>query len=101
MLQIWDYKNLKKFTTTNHFGKKCKGEFKELYDSHLVKYSIQLNMYKAILQRVLGIPIGKCYLVHFNYEQLNSEFQIHECLDLVWQCNIALDNLINEVKNGN
>ena len=96
--QIWDYKNLKQFTTTNFYDKKCKGEFEKFYDSHLVKYSIQLNMYKAILQRVLGIPIGKCYLVHFNYEQPNSQFEIHECLDLVHKCNKELDNLINEVK---
>ena len=98
--QIWDYKNLKKFTTTNHFGKTCKGVFQNIPDSHLVKYSIQLNMYKAILQRVLSIPIGKCYLVHFNYEEPENNFQIYECLDFEWKCQVALDQLIEEVRNN-
>ena len=96
--QIWDYKNLKKFTTTNFYGNKCKDVFEGITDSHLVKYSIQLNTYKVILQRELGIPIGKCYLVHFNYEQ-PDEFQIHECLDFEYKCNVAINNLINEVRN--
>jgi hypothetical protein len=98
--QIWDYKNLKDFTTNNYFGKKCKGEFSNLPDCHWIKYSIQLNMYKAILQRVTGIKIGKCYLVHFNYVDENAQFEIHECRDLQYQCNIELDNLISEVRKN-
>ena len=94
--QIWDYKNLKEFTTYNKYNKKCKYSFDHLDDCHLTKYSIQLNMYKAILQRVLGIKIGKCYLVHFNYLQGGDEFQVHECLDLQFECEKELDILIRE-----
>lgn len=96
--QIWDYKNLKDFKTGNYFGKNCKGAFYWCSDCHLVKYSIQLNMYKCILQRVLGVPIGKCYLVHFNYVKPEEGFKIHECIDLQRECNIELDKLINESK---
>jgi ATP-dependent exoDNAse (exonuclease V) beta subunit len=96
--QIWDYKNLKKFTTSNLFGKVGKGAFNWFADCHLVKYSIQLTMYKLILERVLGIRIGKCYLVHFNYEKDGDEFDIYPCLDVVKQCNIELDNLIQSHK---
>lgn len=96
--QIWDYKNLKDFSTTNNFGKRCKHSFRHLPDCHLSKYSIQLNMYKAILQRVIGIKIGKCYLVHFNYLSENEDFKIYECLDLQNECNIELDKLIEEEK---
>lgn len=95
--QIWDYKNLKQFTTTNYFGKRCKHSFGHLPDSHLAKYSIQLNMYKAILQRVLGVKIGKCYLVHFDYTIKDDTFEIYECLDLQKECEIELDKLISEV----
>lgn len=98
--QIWDYKNLKEFKTNNFFGKKCRESFKNLPDCHLTKYSIQLNMYKAILQRVLGIPVGRCYLVHFDYINPESNFNIYECLDLQYQCNKELDKLIYEVKNN-
>jgi ATP-dependent exoDNAse (exonuclease V) beta subunit len=99
--QIWDYKNLKEFKTTNYFRKTCKESFSRYADCHLVKYSIQLNMYKAILERVLGIAIGKCYLVHFNYKNPKQGFQVHECLDLQRLCNIELDKLIKEENNGN
>ena len=98
--QIWDYKNLKNMTTTNNFGQKGKDSFSTLPDCHLVKYSIQLNIYKAIIQRQLGIQIGKCYLVHFNSLKQSDDFDIYECYDLQRECNIELDRLINEVKNG-
>ena len=99
--QIWDYKNLKNMTITNNFGQKGKGSFNKLPDCHLVKYSIQLNIYKAIIQRQLGIQIGKCYLVHFNSLKQGNDFDIYECYDLQRECNIELDRLVSEVKNGN
>lgn len=94
--QIWDYKNLKNFTTTNWYNKKAKGSFHYLADCSLVHYSIQLNMYKAILERELGIKIGKCYLVHFDYVTPDANFKVYECLDLQSQCNKELDKLIKE-----
>lgn len=97
--QIWDYKNLKEFTTRNFYGKRCLGSFNYLEDTSQSHYSIQLNVYKAILQRVLGIKIGKCYLVHFNYQVPNSEFKVYECLDLQDECNIELDKLEAEYAN--
>lgn len=97
--QIWDYKNLKEYTTRNIYGKHAKESFKYLEDTTQTHYSIQLNMYKAILQRILGIPIGKCYIVHFNYTQPENGFNIYECLDLQNECNIELDKLEVEYAN--
>lgn len=94
--QIWDYKNLKEFTTTNYFNKWARESFAHLPDSSLTHYSIQLNMYKAIIQRELGIPIGGCYLVHFDYVNLDAQFKVYNCLDLQKQCNVELDKLIQE-----
>lgn len=91
--QIWDYKNLKEFTTRNYYNKYCKESFYYLEDTSQSHYSIQLNMYKAIIERVLKIKIGKCYLVHFNYAEPNSEFRIYEALDLQSECNRELDIL--------
>lgn len=91
--QIWDYKNLKEYTTRNFYGKHAKESFDYLEDSTQTHYSIQLNTYKAILQRVLGIKIGKCYIVHFNYAQPEEGFKIYECLNLEKECNIELDKL--------
>ena len=99
--QIWDYKNLKDFSTANYFGKWAKHSFSHLQDCSLVHYSIQLNMYKAIIQRELGIPIGGCYLVHFDYAKPDAEFKVHRCLDLQNECNIELDKLIEEETSEN
>ena len=94
--QIWDYKNLKEMTTQNKYGKKCLYEFSKYDDCHLVHYSIQQNLYKCMLERGLGIKVGRCHLVHFCPEA--DDFEIYECLDLQKECNQVLDKLINEVK---
>ena len=98
--QIWDYKNLKTMTTANNYGHTGMGSFRHLPDCHLVKYSIQQNLYKAMLQRELGIEIGKCYLVHFNSLSPSNTFDIYKCYDLQNECNVELNNLISEVRNG-
>lgn len=98
--QIWDYKNLKEFTTSNYFGKWAKHSFSHLQDCSLTHYSIQLNMYKAIIQRELGIPIGRCYLVHFDYVKPQNGFKVHQCLDLQKECNIELDKLIDKERSN-
>ena len=98
--QIWDYKNLKKMTTNNPYGQTGMGAFRRLPDCHLVKYSIQQNTYKCILQRELGIKIGKCYLVHFNSISPTNTFDIYECYDLQNECNIEIDNLIARNLDG-
>ena len=56
-------------------------------------------MYKAILQRVLNVKIGKCYLVQFNYSTEDDCFDIYECLDLQKECEIELNRLIEENKS--
>lgn len=94
--QIWDYKNLKEFSTSNYFGKWAKESFSHLQDCSMTHYSIQLNMYKAIIQRELGISIGNCYLVHFDYVKPDAEFKVYNCLDLQRECNVELDKLIVE-----
>ena len=94
--QIWDYKNLKEMTTYSKYKKFGKFEFSNVQDSHLSHYSIQQNLYKIMLERKLGIKVGKCYLVHFSH--LEKDFEIYECMDLTNQCNKALDRLIMENK---
>ncbi len=94
--QIWDYKNLKEYSTTNYFNKWALHSFKNLPDCSQTHYSIQLNMYKAILQRELGISIGGCYIAHFDYVKPEIGFRVHQCLDLLKECNYELDRLIEE-----
>ena len=96
--QIWDYKNLKEMTTKSYFGKKGLKEFSFYDDCHIVHYSIQQTLYKIMLERKLGIKIGKCYLVHFCH--LADDYEIYPCINLQTECNAALDRLISESTGG-
>lgn len=93
--QIWDYKNVKEIKFQNSWGKKGLCEMCNYDDCNYVHYSLQQNLYKNIVERKLGIKIGKCYLVHFNSE-MQSDYQIIECLDLQKECNQILNRLIME-----
>ena len=94
--QIWDYKNLKEFTSYNKYKKKALKEFSQYDDCHLTHYSVQLNLYKNILERKLGIKIGGCYLAHFS--NTGNEYKIYECFDLQNECNQIINKLIMENK---
>lgn len=94
-IQIWDYKNTKEISKTNNFGKYCNSPFNNLLDCNYIHYSLQLNVYKALLRRV-GIPVGKMYLVHFDYTVPGNEFTVHECRDFQEEINVELDKLIGE-----
>ena len=93
--QIWDYKNVKEIKLKNDWGKKGLYEMYRYDDCNYVHYSLQQNLYKNILERKLGIKVGKCYLVHFNSE-IQNDYQVIECLDLQKECNQILDRLIME-----
>jgi hypothetical protein len=90
-IQLWDYKNTKEISYVNNFGEVCLPPFHKEPDCNYIHYSIQLNVYKAILQRMWGISIGKMYLVHFDYNSDGDEFEIHECKDFQQQVNAVLD----------
>ena len=94
--QIWDYKNLKEMTTQNFYGKKGLKEMSYYDDCKLTHYSAQQNFYKVMLERKLGIKIGKCYLVHFCHTE--DDFSIYQCIDMYKECSDALDRLIMESK---
>ena len=99
-IQIWDYKNLKSLNLErNTYTKNCFYPFQNYMDTNYIHYSIQLNTYKEILERILNIKIGGCYLVIFNYNDPSVGFQVVNCLDVQNECKEALDNLILEVQH--
>ena len=91
-IQIWDYKNTKEIATTNNFRKYCYFPFDNILDCNFVHYSIQLNIYKALLKRI-GIPVGGMYLVHFDYTVPGEDFTVYECRDFQAEVNAELERL--------
>ena len=78
---ILDWKTNKKFTHDEHEAGKFEQllfPFDNFYKNHLNEYSIQVSLYKLILQEI-GIDIKACYLLHIGP---NSEAQMYKALDL-------------------
>lgn len=96
--QIWDYKTNKDIKVENKYQTLLQ-EFDHLDDCELNKYSIQLGIYKELIQRKLDIKIGDCYIAWFN--ENNEDYKIIKCLDLQESIKECLDTLIRKERNGN
>ena len=78
-LQIWDWKTNTKLNMVSKFGNKMVGILYYLDDCEFTTYSIQLNVYKKIIERNTNLRLGDSYLVWFNEE--NPDYQIIKCED--------------------
>lgn len=72
-----DWKTNSNFTISSDYNKILKYPFATLEDCHLNIYSIQLSLYKLLLERNTDIRIKGLILVHFTHEK--------------WQRYVALD----------
>lgn len=62
--EIWDYKTDKKFKTERELISGFYIPF-----STLAKYSLQLGIYKYLINKNCDIDIDKCYIVHFDFKK--------------------------------
>jgi len=79
-LQIWDYKTSKKIDSKSMYNKKMVGPLKHLDSCELVKYSLQLGVYKKIIEKNCQIKLGNSYICWVN--EVNDSFKVIETLDL-------------------
>lgn len=75
--QIWDWKTNKKFST--HGNNLLKGNLSTLEDCDIEIYSLQLELYKYIIEKNTNIKLGKSYLVWVSHN--NRGFEIIETRD--------------------
>lgn len=78
-LQIWDWKTNTKLNMKNDFGNKLDHILYMLDDCEYEIYSLQLNIYKKIVERNTNLKLGDSYLVWFNEE--NPNYEIIKCND--------------------
>jgi ATP-dependent exoDNAse (exonuclease V) beta subunit len=78
-LQIWDWKTNTKLNMKNDFGNKLNHILYMLDDCEYETYSLQLNIYKKIVERNTNLKLGDSYLVWFNEE--NPNYEIIKCND--------------------
>jgi hypothetical protein len=92
--QIWDWKTNKDFT----FEMKSRyllHDLCTLEDCDMEIYSLQLELYKYIIEKVLGIKLGKSYIVWFSHN--NESYQIIETKDRSYYINLIVNNRIAEL----
>jgi hypothetical protein len=77
--QIWDYKTNKEIKKTNDFGKTYKAPISHLAECEFNTYSLQLGLYKHIIERNTNIKIGDCFLVWIN--EVNDSYKVIKCED--------------------
>lgn len=87
--QIWDWKTNKDFTYSGN-GRKLNGCLFTLDDCDIEIYSLQLSLYKVIIEKYTGIKLGKSYLVWFSHN--NPSYKIIEIKDRTYYVN----QIINE-----
>ena len=85
-LAIYDWKRAKEISKTTSFNKfGLTKSINHLPDTNYWHYSLQLNTYKAILERKYGKQITSLYLVRLHPN--NTTFQLIKCADLSGEIN--------------
>jgi len=95
-LQIWDWKTNTKLNMKNNFGNKMKDCLWMLDDCEFNTYSLQLSIYKEIIQRNTNLKLGSCHLVWFNEE--NPNYKVINCEDYSNYVDNMFEVLLNERK---
>lgn len=89
--ELYDYKTNKKFTSLNSYNEKyINSHISHLDVCDLNSYSLQLSLYKFIIEKYTDIKIANMYIVWFNRHDASCEKIL--CKDLTMFCdNLLLD----------
>jgi hypothetical protein len=91
-LQIWDWKTNTRLNMENKFGNKMKHCLWMLDECEFNTYSIQLNVYKHIIEKNTNLKLGSCHLVWYNEE--NQNYKVINCEDYTDHVKKMLDFLL-------
>jgi hypothetical protein len=70
---IVDWKTCREIKKNGYGGKKAKSPLQEYEDCNFIKYAVQLNLYRYILEHSYGLSIADMQLVNFNEAQLGAK----------------------------
>ena len=95
-LQIWDWKTNTRLNMKNNFGNKMKECLWMLDECEFNTYSLQLTIYKKIIERNTNLKLGSCHLVWFNEE--NPNYKVINCEDYSEHVDNMFEMLLNDRK---
>lgn len=85
-LEIWDWKTnkeIRQISKYNHLA-----PIQHVPDSELDRYSLQLSLYKLILERNTGLKLGDSYLTWFN--EFNDKYRVFKVKDYSREAQLIL-----------
>jgi len=92
--QIWDWKTNKKFDMEMK-SRYMTDTLYMLEDSDLELYSLQLAIYKYIIEKHTGIKLGKSYVVWFSHN--NDTYKVIETKDREYFAKLIIADRITEI----
>jgi hypothetical protein len=92
--QIWDWKSNKDFTYEMS-SRHLLNDLFMLEDCDLELYSLQLEMYKQIIEKNVPIKLGKSYIVWFSHN--NDDYKIIETKDRKYYVSQIISNRIAQL----
>jgi hypothetical protein len=92
--QIWDWKTNKKFIREEK-SRHLLNELCMIEDSDLEVYSLQLELYKYIIEKNTGMKLGKSYIVWFSHN--NPTYEIIETKNRRYDIGVIVDKRIQEL----
>lgn len=92
--QIWDWKTNKKFSKENKESH-LTGKLFMIEECDLEIYSLQLEMYKQIIEKNTGIKLGKSYIVWFSHK--NPSYEIIETKNRQYYVSQIINDRIAEL----
>jgi len=98
--EIYDWKRCKEIKTMASYGKKAKTKcISHIYDCNFFHYSLQLNTYKAILEKNYNIKIAKMCLVCLHPNNKNNSYLRYEVPDLSEEIKLLFDYRLQQITN--
>lgn len=73
-LQIWDYKTNKEILKHSKYKNKMLGDLSHLQECEFNTYSLQLSIYKLIIERNTNLKLGNSYIVWIN--EVNDKYKV-------------------------
>ena len=99
-LDIYDWKRAKEITSVNGFGETgTGGSVLHITHSNFWHYSLQLNVYKAIIERKYGLKVRNLVLVQLHPESPTKNYKLFPCADLTDEVNDIFDDIMETMKN--
>lgn len=93
--QVFDWKTNKDITFENKY-QKLSGCLSDLDDCDFNIYSLQLSLYKYIIEKHTGIKLGKSYIIWFSHN--NENYKIIETKDLSNYIDLIFKIRIKEIQ---